>query len=123
MRQLSTREKDKLGTAFTPKPKKEARERVAANERNRSERQSYYERNAPPSLAEILTGTTRKPRGRNAVDRNSADRAAADKAEFERSQRPERGSKPLGSKKPAANRRIRQGADLSAKPASTKKPK
>jgi 23S rRNA pseudouridine2605 synthase len=123
MRQLSTREKDKLGTAFTPKPKKEARERLAANERNRSERQSYYERNAPPSLAEILTGTTRKPRGRNAVDRNSADRAAADKADFERSQRPVRGSKTSSAKKPSANRRIRQGAHLSAKPVSTKKSK
>lgn len=47
LRQLSTREKDRLGTAFTPKPKKEARERVAASERRRHAREHDEERNAP----------------------------------------------------------------------------
>ncbi|MEN9724859.1 MAG: Ribosomal large subunit pseudouridine synthase [Pseudomonadota bacterium] len=46
-RQLSAREKEKAGVAFTPKPKREARERVAASERRRHERQRDEERNAP----------------------------------------------------------------------------
>ena len=46
-RQLTAREKEKAGVAFTPKPKREARERVAASERRRYERQRDEERNAP----------------------------------------------------------------------------
>ena len=46
-RQLSAREKEKAGVAFTPKPKREARERVAASERRRNERQREELRNAP----------------------------------------------------------------------------
>ena len=46
-RQLTAREKEKAGVAFTPKPKREARERVAASERRRHERQRDEERNAP----------------------------------------------------------------------------
>ena len=46
-RQLSAREKEKAGVAFTPKPKREAREGVAAGERRRHERQRDEERNAP----------------------------------------------------------------------------
>jgi 23S rRNA pseudouridine2605 synthase len=115
MRQMTAREKDKLGTAFTPKPKREARERIAAGERNKSERQSYYERNAPPSLAETLTGTQRKSRGTNSVDKKASERAATDKekldrADFARDKRNTRG-KSSAPKKPA-NRRIRQGTDV-----------
>ena len=115
LRQLTAREKDKLGTAFTPKPKREARERIAAGDRNKSERQGYYERNAPPSLAETLTGTQRKSRGTNSVDRKSSEHAASDKekldrADFARGKR-NSGGKTSVPKKPA-NRRIRQGTDL-----------
>ena len=115
LRQLTAREKDKLGTAFTPKPKREARERIAAGDRNKSERQSYYERNTPPSLAETLTGTQRKSRGTNSVDRKSSEHAASDKekldrADFARDKRNSRGKTSV-PKKPA-NRRIRQGTDL-----------
>ena len=115
LRQLTAREKDKLGTAFTPKPKREARERIAAGDRNKSERQGYYERNAPPSLAETLTGTQRKSRGTNSVDRKSSEHAASDKekldrADFARDKRNSRGKTSV-PKKPA-NRRIRQGTDL-----------
>ena len=115
LRQLTGREKDKLGTAFTPKPKREARERIAAGERNKSERQSYYERNAPPSLAETLTGTQRKSRGTNSVDKKTSERAVTDKekldrADFARDKRNSRG-KTSAPKKPA-NRRIRQGTDV-----------
>ena len=46
-RQLSAREKEKSGVAFTPKPKREARERVAASERRREARERDEERNAP----------------------------------------------------------------------------
>ena len=46
-RQLTAREKEKAGVAFTPKPKREARERVAASERRRHERQRDEEGNAP----------------------------------------------------------------------------
>jgi 23S rRNA pseudouridine2605 synthase len=127
MRQLTTREKDKLGTAFTPKPKREARERIAAGERNKSERQSYYERNAPPSLAETLTGTQRKSRGTNSVDKKASERAATDKekldrADFARDKRNSRG-KSSAPKKPEGNRRIRQGTDIKAKPSAAKKAK
>jgi len=126
LRQLTTREKDKLGTAFTPKPKREARERIAAGERQQSERQSYYERNAPPSLAETLTGTQRKSRGTNSVDKKASERAATDKekldrADFAKDKRNTRG-KTSAPKKPAANRRIRQGTDLTAKPKAKKTP-
>jgi len=115
LRQLTAREKDKLGTAFMPKPKREARERIAAGDRNKSERQSYYERNTPPSLAETLTGTQRKSRGTNSVDRKSSEHAASDKekldrADFARDKRNSRGKTSV-PKKPA-NRRIRQGTDL-----------
>jgi 23S rRNA pseudouridine2605 synthase len=127
MRQLTTREKDKLGTAFTPKPKREARERIAAGERNKSERQSYYERNAPPSLAETLTGTQRKSRGTNSVDKKASERAATDKekldrADFARDKRKTRG-KSSAPKKSEGNRRIRQGTDLPVKTSSAKKEK
>ena len=127
MRQLTTREKDKLGTAFTPKPKREARERIAAGERNKSERQSYYERNAPPSLAETLTGTQRKSRGTNSVDKKASERAATDKekldrADFARDKRNTRG-KSSAPKKSEGNRRIRQGTDLPVKTSSAKKEK
>ena len=115
MRQLTTREKDKLGTAFTPKPKREARERIAAGEQNKSERQNYYERNAPPSLAETLTGTQRKSRGTNSIDKKASERAATDKerldrADFARDKRNTR-SKSSVPKKPT-NRRIRQVTDI-----------
>ncbi len=127
MRQLTTREKDKLGTAFTPKPKREARERIAAGERNKSERQSYYERNAPPSLAETLTGTQRKSRGTNSVDKKASERAATDKekldrADFARDKRNTRG-KSSAPKKSGGSRRIRQGTDLPVKTSSAKKEK
>jgi 23S rRNA pseudouridine2605 synthase len=46
-RQLTAREKEKSGVAFTPKPKREARERVAASERRREARERDEERNAP----------------------------------------------------------------------------
>lgn len=127
MRQLTTREKDKLGTAFTPKPKREARERIAAGDRNKSERQSYYERNAPPSLAETLTGTQRKSRGTNSVDKKASERAATDKekldrADFARDKRNIRGKSSV-PKKSEGNRRIRQDTDLKAKPSVAKKAK
>ena len=128
LRQLSAREKDKLGTAFTPKPKREARERIAAGERNRSERQSYYERNAPPSLAETLTGTQRKSRGTNSVDRKSSERAASDKEKLDRADfvRDKRGSRgKVSAPKKPTNRRIRQGSDVakaSTKPSKRHKP-
>jgi 23S rRNA pseudouridine2605 synthase len=47
LREGRNREKEKAGVAFTPKPKREARERVAASERRRHERQRDEERNAP----------------------------------------------------------------------------
>lgn len=127
MRQLTTREKDKLGTAFTPKPKREARERIAAGDRNKSERQSYYERNAPPSLAETLTGTQRKSRGTNSVDKKASERAATDKekldrVDFARDKRNIRGKSSV-PKKSEGNRRIRQDTDLKAKPSVAKKAK
>lgn len=119
LRQLTAREREKAGTAYTPKPRKEARERVANSERQKSERQSYYERNAPPSLAETLTGTKRKPRGENSIDRYSSEKAS------ERAGREPR--KPVARKsapkKPAGNRRIRQAGDVAkaaVKPSASK---
>jgi len=47
IKQLSKREKDKLGTAYTPKLKKPARERLAQREQEQRQQQAYEQRNAP----------------------------------------------------------------------------
>jgi len=93
LRQLSAREKEKAGKAFTPKPPKEGRERPG--DMPVTARKEHAERSAPrekpPSLAETLTGTERKSRSRPAAGKTGAV------------------AKP---RKPAANRRIRQGSDV-----------
>jgi len=97
LRQLSAREKEKAGQAFTPKPAKEGRvaKTRLGDEAPATRRKERVERERPPSLAETLTGTERKSRTRPV---NKAGAAA----------------KP---KKPAANRRIRQDSDVvAAKP-------
>jgi 23S rRNA pseudouridine2605 synthase len=88
-RQLTAREKEKAGVAFTPKPKREARERVAASERRRHERQRDEERNAPgrdktgreKSSREILgyakTGHERTEQARPARKQSPASRSSS----------------------------------------------
>lgn len=103
LRQLSAREKEKAGKAFTPKAAKEPRARDGKSQFGRLEmpaearanpRRAPQER--PPSLAETLTGTERKSR-----TRTSADKART-------------AAKP---RKPAGKRRIRQESDIvAAKP-------
>ena len=78
-------------------------------------------RGAGPSLAERLTGTERKPRGRNSVDRHASDRQASDVAATERESKTGRSvdarpRKPVGPRK-NPNKRIRQSSDVpTAKP-------
>ena len=77
LRQLSAREKDKLGTAFTPKPKKEARERVAASERRREARERNEERNAPRDRQTTNAkpeGGARRPRQKTSPRSSSGSR-------------------------------------------------
>lgn len=102
IRQLSAREKDKAGKAFTPKVAKESRDKtidVAKPGRANAERGTQGERTPrerAPSLAEVITGTERKSRTRPAAGKAGA------------------AAKP---RKPAANRRIRQSSDVvAAKP-------
>ena len=137
LRQRSAREIEKASAPFTPKLSKQAQQRLAGVEAEVAERTSYEQRNAPkeingdtrrgskvnpkrgagPSLAERLTGTARKPRGRNSVDRNASDRQISETVTDERnSSRTGRGAnirprKPLGPKK-NPNKRIRQASDV-----------
>ena len=71
LKQLSKREKDKLGTAYTPKLKKPARERLAQREQEQRQQQAYEQRNAP---AESLRG------GRRGAARNPSTNARSDEA-------------------------------------------
>lgn len=147
LRQRSAREIEKAAAPFTPKLSKQAQQRLAGVEAEVSERTSYEQRNAPretagengetrrssresssrgnarrgagPSMAERLTGTERKPRGRNSIDRHASDRQTSDIAAAERnSSRTSRGAdarprKPAGPKK-NPNKRIRQASDIPA---------
>ena len=104
LRQLSAREKEKAGMAFTPKAPKERKERGVHSEpvvgRN-SIRRTPQER--PPSLAETLTGTERKSRTRPPAGKVGA------------------AAKP---KRSTAKRRIRQESDIPvAKPKRVTKSK
>ncbi len=83
-RQLTAREKEKAGVAFTPKPKREARERVAASERRRHERQRDEERNAPgrektsrENSAYPKTGHERTEQARPARKQSPASRSSS----------------------------------------------
>ncbi len=83
-RQLTAREKEKTGVAFTPKPKREARERVAASERRRHERQRDEERNAPgrektsrENSAYPKTGHERTEQARPARKQSPASRSSS----------------------------------------------
>ena len=84
-RQLTAREKEKAGVAFTPKPKREARERVAASERRRHERQRDEERNAP---------------GREKTSREKSNRENSGYAKTERTEQ----TRPARKQSPAASR-------------------
>lgn len=147
LRQRTAREIEKAAAPFTPKLSKQAQQRLAGVEAEVAERTSYEQRNAPreasgensearrgpkenssrgnarrgtgPSLAERLTGTERKPRGRNSVDRHTSERQTSEMVAAERdSSRTGRGGdarprKPLGPKK-NPNKRIRQASDVPA---------
>ena len=83
-RQLTAREKEKTGVAFTPKPKRKARERVAASERRRHERQRDEERNAPgrektsrENSAYPKTGHERTEQARPARKQSPASRSSS----------------------------------------------
>lgn len=78
MRQLTTREKEKAGAAFTPKAQKEIRKRGTVSTKSNAER--------PPTLAETLLGTERKPIERKVVAKKT--------------------------RSPDAKRRIRQTSDM-----------
>ncbi|HSH73591.1 MAG TPA: pseudouridine synthase [Methylophilaceae bacterium] len=97
LRQLSAREKEKAGKAFTPKSGKETKDHLGLGEAAPARRKDYVERERPPSLAETLTGTERKSRSRPVAGKapGSGKSGATAKA-----------------KKPVANRRIRQGSDV-----------
>ena len=73
-------------------------------------------RSAGPSLAERLTGTERKPRGRNSVDRHASGRQTSEIAAAERESQTGRSAdgkprKPVGPRK-NPNKRIRQSSDV-----------
>lgn len=75
-------------------------------------------RGAGPSLAERLTGTERKPRGKNSIDRHTSERQTSEIATAERATKTGRGAdtsprKPIGPKK-NPNKRIRQASDIVA---------
>ncbi len=145
LRQRSAREIEKAAAPFMPKLSKQAQQRLAGIDADAAERTSYEQRNAPkeatgensqtrhgsregssrgnarrvsgPSLAERLTGTERKPRGRNSIDRHASDRQTSDIAaaekEFSKTGRgaDARPKKPTGPKK-NPNKRIRQASDI-----------
>ena len=147
LRQRTAREIEKAAAPFTPKLSKQAQQRLSGVEAQVAERTSYEQRNAPredvevkrergarensrrtagPSLAERLTGTERKPRGRNSIDRHASDRQASDIAATERESKAGRGTearprKPMVPKK-NPNKRIRQASDLTAIKSKTKPP-
>ena len=87
-RQLTAREKEKAGVAFTPKPKREARERVAASERRRHERQREEERNAP--------GREKTSREKSSRENSGYAKAGHEKAGYARTEqaRPTRKQSP-----------------------------
>ena len=87
-RQLTAREKEKAGVAFTPKPKREARERVAASERRRHERQRDEERNAP--------GREKTSREKSSRENSGYAKAGHEKAGYARTEqaRPTRKQSP-----------------------------
>ena len=96
-RQLSAREKEKSGKTFMPKENKADRERASA-----TEQRSKEERLAAIGAEDAASGAERKTRGSSAgTARLDARKPAIGK-----------GSAVAKPRKPAANRRIRQGSDL-----------
>ena len=96
-RQLTAREREKSGVAFTPKPGRAARERVAASERRRSERERDEERNAPKNEPR---NTTRK-----AFGDVKSDKTRESRPEGARRPRSKTGPKTPSARKSAPRRR------------------
>ena len=89
-RQLTAREKEKAGVAFTPKPKREARERVAASERRRHERQRDEERNAP--------GREKTSREKSSLENSGYAKAGHERTGHEKTER----ARPVRKQSPAS---------------------
>jgi 23S rRNA pseudouridine2605 synthase len=104
-RQMSKREKEKLGQAYTPKLKKPARERLAMREAEQRRQQAFEQRNAP----ENESNKARRGAGRSNLGRTSSGRTDASKMPYSESAkyaRPTSKSAPPGepAKKPLSKR-------------------
>lgn len=104
-RQMSKREKEKLGQAYTPKLKKPARERLAMREAEQRRQKAFEQRNAP----ENESNKARRGAGRSNLGRTSSGRTDASKMPYSESAkyaRPTSKSAPAGepAKKPLSKR-------------------
>ncbi len=101
-KQLSQREKDKLGTAYTPKGRKSAEERPARGSDVRAGQKFERQPERSKSEREAVQALRKQARRKGEV---------AEAAEFSK---PYTAKKPITPRKPSQNRRVRQTSDLGA---------
>lgn len=121
LKQLNQREKDKLGTAYTPKTRKTAAEREqlasdGAPKRNSRKRQEGYQPDARKVDKYQPERSKAEREAAQALRKQNARRGESTESVEEKrpvgTKRPMTPKKPAASRKPAQNRRVRQTSDL-----------
>ena len=114
-KQLNQREKDKLGTVYTPKTRKSLaeREQLASDgnaKRNSRKRQDGYQQDARNADKYQPERSKAEREAAQALRKQNARRGES--AEPVEVKRPVMAKKPVAPRKPAQNRRVRQTSDL-----------